>query len=262
MANRRRRRRRLVATGLLSLAITASTFGVVALTQRNQANEQTRLAEQQAALAAQQTDLAMEQETRAREQEQLAQTEAARAADQERIATARGLAAASVAAIDTDPDLSLLLAISAVETTRDTGGTVLREAEEALHQAVTAGRLVSVTSAELYTRDLVFSPDGGRLYVGGFTESEIATVPGGEIIESMPFDIAAVAVAGHNDEWLVVGGFGGNVTVRDRQSLEEVFSLEGHTDWINDLDVAGGGTLLASISRLRRYGIRVGPGRP
>lgn len=58
-----------------------------------------------------------------------------------RIATARELAAAALANLDVDPELGVLLAIEAVRTTRSVDGTVLREAEEALHRAVVASRL-------------------------------------------------------------------------------------------------------------------------
>jgi WD40 repeat protein/DNA-binding SARP family transcriptional activator len=254
-SHRRRRRRRLVASGLLVLALAASSFGIVALAQRNEANEKARAADEQAAIAAQQTDLAQQQTDLAKQQtakaldnEQLAQTGAAEATRQERIAKARGLAAAAVDAIDTDPNLSLLLATSAVEVTRDADGTIIREAEEALHDAVSADRLVSVAPADLYTRDLAFSPDSNEIYVGGFLQSEIEDETSGELEEMLPFDTAAVAVAGPDDEWLVVAGFGGNITVRDRESMEELFTLDGHTDWITDLDTARNGTLLASIS--------------
>ena len=58
-----------------------------------------------------------------------------------RVATARELATAAVANIAVDPELSVLLASRAVETTRSSDGTVLPEAEEALHRAVVASRL-------------------------------------------------------------------------------------------------------------------------
>lgn len=45
-------------------------------------------------------------------------------------------------ALDLDPELSTLLALEAVATTRDEDGTVLREAEEALHRSVGASRVV------------------------------------------------------------------------------------------------------------------------
>ena len=48
-----------------------------------------------------------------------------------------------------DPERSILLALQAVKTTREADGTVLPEAEEALHRAVQANRtLVTVTRTE------------------------------------------------------------------------------------------------------------------
>ena len=255
LTGRRRRRNRIIAAGLISLAAIASVFGIIAMGQRNRANEQAALAEQQAALAVQnaqlaatQTDLASEQADLAQQKEQLAVGEAARAETEERIATVRGLAASAVAGLDIDPELSLLLAIKSVEVTKEADGTVLREAEEALHQTLTAHRLVSVTSSEMWGRDLVFSPDDSVLYVGGFTESQIVSVPGGNIGASMPA-IAAVDVAGPNGEWLVVGGFGGRLGVFDRVSLEELFVLdEGSGAWLTDIDVSTDGNVAAVAS--------------
>jgi WD40 repeat protein/DNA-binding SARP family transcriptional activator/class 3 adenylate cyclase len=65
-----------------------------------------------------------------------------RASREATIARARALASAAVANLEVDPELSVLLAIEAVEETRSVDGSVLREAEEALHQAVTASRVV------------------------------------------------------------------------------------------------------------------------
>jgi WD40 repeat protein/class 3 adenylate cyclase len=71
-----------------------------------------------------------------------ATTQRGRAQTQERTATARELAAASVANLDVDPERSILLALEAVDVTRSVDGSVLPEAEEALHQAVIASRIV------------------------------------------------------------------------------------------------------------------------
>jgi WD40 repeat protein/class 3 adenylate cyclase len=65
-----------------------------------------------------------------------------RAAENERTATARELAAASAANLDVDPERSILLALEAIDVTRSVDGSVLPEAEEALHQAVIASRIV------------------------------------------------------------------------------------------------------------------------
>jgi WD40 repeat protein/class 3 adenylate cyclase/energy-coupling factor transporter ATP-binding protein EcfA2 len=64
-----------------------------------------------------------------------------RAQSEERRATARELAAASVANLEVDPERSILLALEAIDRTRSVDGSVLPEAEEALHRAVTVSRI-------------------------------------------------------------------------------------------------------------------------
>jgi WD40 repeat protein/DNA-binding SARP family transcriptional activator len=64
-----------------------------------------------------------------------------RAQDERRVATARELAAAANANLDADPERSILLALEAVDHTGSADGSVLPEAEEALHRAVTASRV-------------------------------------------------------------------------------------------------------------------------
>jgi WD40 repeat protein len=87
-----------------------------------------------------------------------------RAERESRIAAARALAAAAVANLEVDTQRSLLLAIRAVETTRQVDGIVLPEAEEALHWAVQADRLLLTVAGNGFV-DL--SPDGSRILVEG-----------------------------------------------------------------------------------------------
>jgi WD40 repeat protein/DNA-binding SARP family transcriptional activator/class 3 adenylate cyclase/tRNA A-37 threonylcarbamoyl transferase component Bud32 len=65
-----------------------------------------------------------------------------RAEREARIAGARELAAAAVSNLEVDPERSILLAVEAIRRTRSIDGTVLPEAEEALHQAIGASRVV------------------------------------------------------------------------------------------------------------------------
>ena len=58
-----------------------------------------------------------------------------RAEREARRASARELAAAAAANLGVDPELSILLALEAVDATQSADGTVVREAEEALHRA-------------------------------------------------------------------------------------------------------------------------------
>ena len=70
----------------------------------------------------------------------------ARARDDARVATARQLAASAEANLDIDPERSILLGIQAAETTRRHGGSILPEAEQALHDALASSRLLARSS--------------------------------------------------------------------------------------------------------------------
>ena len=85
---------------------------------------------------------------------------------QTKIATARQLAAASTANLDADPELSILLALRAVETSP--GGThqPLPEAVDALHQAIATSRVVTTIRSQ-ETTSVALSPDGTRLITAG-----------------------------------------------------------------------------------------------
>jgi WD40 repeat protein len=126
-----------------------------------------------------------------------------------RVATARELAAASVANVEVDPELSILLAIEAVQTTRSADGSVLREAKEALHRAVTASRL------ELGVRGL-----GGLL----------AWSPRGVFVTEGPED-------------------SGLIDIRDSQTGESVLSFKGHDGDVNDVAFSPDGSWLASTGQ-------------
>ncbi|HUU61039.1 MAG TPA: BTAD domain-containing putative transcriptional regulator, partial [Acidimicrobiia bacterium] len=191
----RRHRWTLIGVVLGLLTVAAAVFGVVAMVQRNRAAAQQQIAEQQtvlaveeagraetqAALAATEQQRAEEQASIAEQQAGIAENERERAEEQERIARARGLAAAAAAQIDLDPELAVMLAVEAIETTREADGTVLREAEEALHAALSADRLVSNVPAEMWARSLAYTPDGTGFYLGGMTRGQIVAAPSGRV---------------------------------------------------------------------------------
>ena len=58
------------------------------------------------------------------------------------IATAREIAAAATAVIDEDPELAILLAMEAIEASRSANGSVIPEAEQALHDALSSPPLL------------------------------------------------------------------------------------------------------------------------
>jgi WD40 repeat protein/DNA-binding SARP family transcriptional activator len=87
----------------------------------------------------------------------LAFVQSGRSKHEARIANARRLAAASAANLPVDPDLSILLALRAAETTPG-----LPEVVDALHHAVAATRLVR-TIPDGGSKAVAYSPDGSQL---------------------------------------------------------------------------------------------------
>jgi WD40 repeat protein len=105
----------------------------------------------------------------------VARNRGALAERQAREARARELATASLANIQADPERAILLAIEAVRTTRAADGSVARQAEDALHQAVEASRVV--LRLDVHPVELVYSRDGSRLATTGTSGSVSAGDP-------------------------------------------------------------------------------------
>ena len=124
-----------------------------------------------------------------------------------RIATARELAAAANANLDDDPERSILLALAAIDATRDHGGTVPREAVEALHEAVASSRLL--LSVPDLGGNVDWSPDGTVFVTEGPEDS-------------------------------------GLVDIRDAQTGESVLSFLGHDIDVNDVAFSPDGSMLAT----------------
>jgi WD40 repeat protein/DNA-binding SARP family transcriptional activator len=122
------------------------------------------------------------------------------------VATGRELAAAAVANLEGDPELSVLLAIEAVEATRSADGTALREAEEALHRAVVASRL-----------DLEVPGVGGLL---AWSRSGVFVTEGRQ--------------------------GSGLIDIRDSETGERVLSFQGHDGDVSDVTFSADGSRLAS----------------
>lgn len=138
----------------------------------------------------------------------LALVQRGEARDEARLSKARSLAAAAQANLDIDPERSVLLAIEAVETTKRHDGTVLQEAEQALHDALAASRTVRRYEQADVDGDL--APDGGRLAV---VDPERTTA-----------------------------------SVRDRDTGEIILKLSGHAAPIRVLDWSPDGRLIATAS--------------
>jgi WD40 repeat protein/energy-coupling factor transporter ATP-binding protein EcfA2 len=152
-----------------------------------------------------------------------------RATDQGRLAEARELAAAANANLDVDPERSVLLALAAVDRSRAGDGSVLPEAVEALHRAVTASRVVLRVPGVGGALD--WSADGSVFVTEGPEDSgmvDIRDARTGESVRSFPghdFDINEVAF-NHDGTMLATVGDDGAARIWDPTTGEEVHAIE------------------------------------
>ena len=173
----------------------------------------------------------------------IARDQSGRAARASRLARARELAAAAVANLDVDPERSILLALEAVRTTRSVDGTVLPEAEEALHRAVGESRVVKWLSVE--AADVEFSPDGSRLATAGDPDELLSTEGAGTPGDGYVYDVASgereLTLSGHEDRLLEVrfspdgsrlatSSVDGTAAIWDAETGERLLVLPGHAE--------------------------------
>lgn len=161
-ANRRLRQRALLLVGAL---IIAAVLAVLATSASRRANENALAAQSSADLATTREAEAISEAEQRATAEALVIQEKEEAEAQGRQAQARALAGAAVNNMQVDPELSVLLALQAVETTYAVDGIWAPEAVDALHHAVnSASRLQRVLH---YPGGAVngvqYSPDGSKL---------------------------------------------------------------------------------------------------
>lgn len=123
-----------------------------------------------------------------------------------RVATARELVSAASGELGSDPERSMLLALAAIDTTRGADGSASPQAIDALHEAVTADRLVGS-----------FPDLGGSL---DWSVNDLFVTEG-------PEDA-------------------GMVDIRDGETGESVLAFRGHDVDINDVAFSADGSMLAT----------------
>lgn len=176
-----------------------------------------------------------------------------RAETQARVATARELAAAAVANLGADAELSTLLALEAVQHTRSHDGTVLPEAEEALHRAVTASRIVMTVDGIGGALD--WSPAGDVFVTEGPERSGVVDVRDARTGASVRSwlghdrdnpDVNQVAFS-HDGSILATTGDDGTARVWDPTTGEELAVSQGPPGPVWAPSFSPDGSLLAAL---------------
>jgi WD40 repeat protein/DNA-binding SARP family transcriptional activator len=164
------------------------------------------------------------------------------------VATARELATAAVANLGVDPELSVLLASEAVETTRSSDGTVLEEAEEALHRAVVASRLKLEVPG--VGGNLAWSPSG-VFVTEGLEGSGIIDIRDGETGDSIRSfqghdgDVTDVAFSADGSR-LASTGDDGTLKVWDPSTGQRLLRTESKAGSAWSPSFGAGGSLVAA----------------
>ncbi len=180
--------------------------------------------------------------------EPLAVRAQSRAEQEARTATARELAAAAVANLETDPELAVLLARRAVEETRDVDGSVLPEAEEALHRAVVSSRVVA-TYTDL-GGSLDWSPDGSMFVTEGPEATGMVDVRDPDTGQSLRswkgHNVDVNSVDFGQDGTLATTGDDGAAVAWNPRTGEEVGRIQGPDGPVWGPSLSGDGSLLSA----------------
>ncbi|HMV28894.1 MAG TPA: WD40 repeat domain-containing protein, partial [Anaerolineales bacterium] len=181
----------------------------------------------------------------------LAQEERDRADESAKISFSRELAAAAINNLDEDPERSILLALQAIDKTYSENGTVLPEAEEALHNAVQASRIELTLSGHTDAVWLVtYSSDGKLLASTSFdnTAKVWNANTGKELFTLRLSDNSSINGVSFSPDvkWLATANGDNTVRLWDVSNGTEVMKFLGHTDSVQFVSFSMDGSMLVS----------------
>jgi WD40 repeat protein/DNA-binding SARP family transcriptional activator len=177
------------------------------------------------------------------------------ARDDARLATARQLAASAQANLDVDPERSILLAIEAAETTRRHDGTVLTEAQQALHDALATSRLLSAVPGVGRRTGIghvvSLAPDASR-FVAANLEGETASIRDaltGEKLVTLSGHTGEILAAEYspNGRLVATGGADGTARLWNAVTGDPVHVLRAHRGGVFASRFSADGTRLATL---------------
>ncbi len=185
-----------------------------------------------------------------------------------RLATARQLAASAQANLEVDPERSILLAIEAAETTRRHDGTMLTEAQQALHDALATSRVLSAVPGVGRRTGIghvaAFAPDATRFVAAGPEggTASIRDLTGKKLVRLAGHTGETFAVAYAPDGRLVAtGGADGTARLWNAATGDLVHRLRAHRGGVFATRFSADGTRLATLGAdraVRVWDVRTG----
>jgi WD40 repeat protein len=191
------------------------------------------------------------------------------ARDDARLATARQLAASAQANLEVDPERSILLAIEAAETTRRHDGTMLTEAQQALHDALATSRVLSAVPGVGRRTGIghvtALAPDATRFVVAGLEggTASIRDLTGKKLV-SLSGHRGEVFAVGYapNGRLVATGGADGTARLWNAATGDLVHVLRAHRGGVFATRFSADGTRLATLGGDRAVRVwDVGTGR-
>jgi WD40 repeat protein/transcriptional regulator with XRE-family HTH domain/energy-coupling factor transporter ATP-binding protein EcfA2 len=239
------RQRAIFLAGAFVLAI---ALAGIAVFFGNQANRNAAEAQKNAEVAQQNAASAEQNAVSANASQKQAEAEKS-------IATSRELAAEAISSLETDPDLSILLALQAVNKTYTIGQPVLPEAEDALHRAVQASRLELTLSGHTdIVWKAVFSPDGKLIASGSGSKDGTAkiwdAITGKELltIQATTEGGTGNVAFSPNGKLLATGSDDKIARIWEVSTGKELLALKGHLDAVYHVAFSPDGNRLATAS--------------
>ena len=190
------------------------------------------------------------------------------ARDDARLATARQLAASAQANLEVDPERSILLAIEAAETTRRHDGTMLTEAQQALHDALATSRVLSAVPGVGRRTGIghvtALAPDATR-FVAADLEGGTASIRDltGKKLVSLSGHTGEVFAVGYAPDGKLVatGGADGTARLWNADTGDLVHLLRAHRGGVFATRFSADGTRLATLGAdraVRVWDVRTG----